>query len=255
MRSRVSSAVVLAIAALAAGCGGTERTWSEASGSEQRTSERSASPRLSVEATAGSTSSAPSPTDAAEPPIDAEPGGGPAPTQAGPLTPAALPEPSVLGPDWSRFAEDGGSEEGFVGNGTFARARDAHHAAYELLPIGCAGARPAVTLPVPSWALTGSFADRAGRRAYAVALRFETAADAAAFLQGFAGVEAGCGIDRKADLAIDMDHAVTDTSFADTRYYAGRPWTQVVVASGAIVTVLGSPVAFDQSAAIAALRA
>src|SRR6266540_4309526 len=93
------------------------------------------------------------PTDAAVPPETPEQATAPPPATAGPLSTRNLPAPGKLGAGWKTYADPGGAEQGFVGNKTWTRQRDAHQAAYEALPVGCAGQLPSGSLPVPQYAL------------------------------------------------------------------------------------------------------
>lgn len=81
-------------------------------------------------------------------------GGVPA-TSSGPLTEADLPEGAVLGNKWETYVEPGGN--GFVGNGSFAQAREVEDAVLGLTPIGCPEAALEFSLPLPEYALEGSY--------------------------------------------------------------------------------------------------
>ena len=204
----------------------------------------------STPASSGSPSAAPSavvevatptgpPTDAARPPDSPEPATAPPPKNAGPLGPRNLPAPAALGAGWQVYADPGGAERGFLGNGGWTRRRAPHQAAFEALPVGCATELPATSLPVPEHALQGSYRNRAAAPATVLALRFGTAAQATTYLTGYADRMRACGASGS-DLTVQPLWAGDDV-VASLRHYAGaETYAEVVVRAGSTVALLAT---------------
>jgi hypothetical protein len=76
---------------------------------------------------------------------------------AGDLDADDLPGSIALGRDWEPFADPGGHEAGFRGNGTWTRARDVDTVLLEATPIGCATAASVPSYPTPVHALEGTY--------------------------------------------------------------------------------------------------
>lgn len=107
----------------------------------------------------------------------APPAAQPAESTSGSLTKDSLPDPKALGRKWTYRVTAGGAEEGFVGNGTPAVARDPQEVVMVLTPLGC---RP-VRLPVPTSALEVTYAHTDGTPAVGLLLEFDDAGGASAF--------------------------------------------------------------------------
>jgi hypothetical protein len=224
--ARLVPVLALAAALVAAGCGDTS------SGSP-------AAPGTSAAPSGAVTTPAAPPTDAARPPDSPEPATAPPPRNAGPLGPANLPVPAALGAGWQVYADPGGAERGFLGNGGWTRRRNAHQAAFEALPVGCAKEPPATSLPVPDHALQGSYRNRAGAPATVLALRFGSAAQATSYLTGYAARMRDCGASGS-DLTVQPLWS-GDDAVASLRHYAGaETYAEVVVRAGSTVALLAT---------------
>lgn len=96
----------------------------------------------------------------------------PAPSTAGSLGLTSVPVPA----GWRAASRKGSIEEGFLGNGTPAHARDPRYAAYEIMSVGCAEVRRG-DWSDPSHALEVTLA-RGGATGVAEAMVFADAAQA-----------------------------------------------------------------------------
>jgi D-alanyl-D-alanine carboxypeptidase len=162
----------------------------------------------------------------------------PAGRVSGPLGARSMPSPSALGVGWRRYADPGGPEAGWVGNGSFVHARDPVDAANGVLPLGCA-AHADWNLPVPRYALQGAYLSRDSRPAQAVVMQFATRGAAAAY---FAGLERRLQRCTTADGPSGLSVRtllVTPGSFVGLRAYASHEsWREADVRAAARVTVL-----------------
>jgi hypothetical protein len=222
-------ALVAAVVLVGSGCGADS----------QPASSRS-SPSMSP-----STSSAPSarvapPTDAAQPPDVPEPATAPPPRNAGPLGPANLPAPAALGAGWQVYADPGGAERGFLGNGGWTRRRSAHQAAFEALPIGCANTLPTESLPVPEHALQGTYRNRAAAPATVLALRFDSGEQATSYLTGYAARMRACGSSGSASLVVQPLWSGDDAVASLRRHTGAETYVEVVVRAGSTVALLAT---------------
>ncbi|TCO40631.1 hypothetical protein EV646_117172 [Kribbella antiqua] len=182
-------------------------------------------------------SSAP-PTDAAVPPELPEEATAPPPATAGPLTARNLPTPEKLGTGWKTYVDPGGVEEGFLGNKTWTRKRAAHQAAFEALPLGCAGKLPTGSLPVPQYALQGAYRTADAQPATALLLRFADPAKAAAYRTGYQARMTACG--SGGDLSVTPLWS-EDSAAASVRRYAGaEAYADVSVLQGSTVALLAA---------------
>lgn len=178
------------------------------------------------------------PTDAAVPPEVPEQATAPPPANAGPLTADNLPTPDKLGTGWKTYTDPGGAEAGFIGNNTWTRRRDPHQASYEALPSGCAGKPVSGSLPVPAYALTGSYRTADALPATALLLRFSTADRAANYYAGYQARMKACGTG--GDLGVKQLWA-DDTAAAAVRAYAGaESYVDLSVVHGSTVALLAT---------------
>jgi hypothetical protein len=180
------------------------------------------------------------PTDAAQPPELPEEATAPPPPTAGPLSARNLPSPDKLGSGWKTYVDPGGAEEGFLGNQTWTRRRDPHQAAYEALPLGCAGPLPTGSLPVPQYALQGAYRGADGKPGTALVLRFAAADNAAAYRSGYQARMAACG--EGGDLSVKQLWS-EETAAAAVRRYAGdeaEQYVDVSVVHGSTVALLAA---------------
>jgi hypothetical protein len=134
----------------------------------------------------------PSASSPAAPAAQDEPGPPTPATSAGPLTDRQLPDPAVLGPGWSTYAEPGGGESGVVGNGSWTQQRTVADVMDGLTPIGCPARAVGIGLPQPRWALEGSYRGPGRAPGVGLALEFADARTAALFLDRFSAQIQAC---------------------------------------------------------------
>lgn len=178
------------------------------------------------------------PTDAAVPPQVPEQATAPPPANAGPLTSHNLPAPEQLGAGWKTYTDPGGAEAGFIGNNSWTRRRDPHQASYEALPSGCSGQQARDSLPVPAYALTGSYRTADALPATALLLRFSTPARAAAYYRGYENRMTDCGTG--GDLSVQQLWATTAAATAVRSYTGAESYVDVSVLKGATVALLAT---------------
>ncbi|MFI7061483.1 hypothetical protein ACIBL3_10900 [Kribbella sp. NPDC050124] len=180
------------------------------------------------------------PTDAAVPPQVPEEATAPPPATAGPLTARNLPTPDKLGAGWKTYVDPGGAEVGFLGNDTWTRRREPHQAAYEALPVGCAGQLPTGSLPVPQYALQGAYRSGDGKPGTALLLRFAAADKAAAYRTGYQARMAACG--EGGDLSVKQLWSENSAAAAVRRYGGdeAEQYVDVSVVQGSTVALLAA---------------
>jgi hypothetical protein len=178
------------------------------------------------------------PTDAAVPPEVPEQATAPPPANAGPLTAHNLPTADKLGPGWKTYTDPGGAEAGFIGNNTWTRRRDPHQASYEALPSGCAGKPVTGSLPIPAYALTGSYRTADAQPATALLLRFTTPARAQVYYQGYETRMKSCGVG--GDLSVKQLWATTTATAAVRTYAAAESYVDLSVLHGSTVALLAT---------------
>jgi hypothetical protein len=188
------------------------------------------------------------PTNAAEPPDSPEPATAPPPSASGPLGARNLPPPAELGNGWQVYSDPGGAEKGFRGNGTWTRKRDAHQAAFEALPIGCANELPRASLPVPRHALLGTYRNSRGLPAQALVLRFADDAAAAAYFSGYQARMKACGTSSSPQgLTVVTLWSADGAAAAIRRYADDQTYVEVSVHSGSSVGLLGTAATPDRA--------
>ena len=187
------------------------------------------------------------PTDAAQPPQMPEQATAPPPAAAGPVTARNLPAADKLGPGWKTYADPGGAEDGFLGNQTWTRRRDAHQAAYEALPVGCAGSLPTGSLPVPEHALQGAYRTGGDQPATALVLRFANSGKASAYYAGYQARMTACGASSDAELAVTSLWSEDSAAASVRRYAAAEAFVEVSVISGSTVALLAASSAEPES--------
>jgi hypothetical protein len=177
-------------------------------------------------------------TNAAEPPDTPEPQTAPPPRTAGPLTARNVPPPGELGGGWTTYDDPGGSEAGFIGNGSWTRRRDAHQAAFEALPLGCANVLPATPMPVPRNALQATYRNQHHAPAQVLVLRFATPAQASSYLSGYLARMSACG--SGGNLSVLPMWRTTDAAASVRRYAGAETYAEVAVRRGATVGLLAT---------------
>ena len=180
------------------------------------------------------------PTDAAKAPELPEQATAPPPATAGPVSADNLPAADKLGKGWKTYVDPGGAEEGFVGNQTFTRRRDAHQAAFEALPVGCAGRLPTGSLPVPQYALQASYRTGGDGPATALLLRFSDAGKASAYFRGYQARMSACGNTADAQLGVRELWAEETAAAAVRRYAGAESFVEVSVVRGTTVGLLAA---------------
>ncbi|MFF0344561.1 hypothetical protein [Kribbella sp. NPDC004875] len=178
------------------------------------------------------------PTDAAVPPEVPEQATAPPPANAGPLSASNLPAPEKLGDGWKTYTDPGGAEAGFIGNNTWTRRRDAHQASYEALPSGCAGEPVAGSLPVPAYALTGSYRTGDALPATALLLRFSDAGKAKSYYEGYAARIKACG--SGGDLSVQQLWSEESAAAAVRSYAGAESYVDLSVLHGSTVALLAT---------------
>ncbi|WP_133802175.1 hypothetical protein [Kribbella caucasensis] len=151
-----------------------------------------------------------------------------------------LPAADKLGKGWKSYVDPGGAEEGFLGNQSFTRRRDAHQAAFEALPVGCAGQLPKGALPVPQYALQASYRTGADGPATALLLRFSDAGKASAYYRGYQARMSACGNTADAQLAVRGLWSEETAAAAVRRYAGAESFVEVSVVRGTTVALLAA---------------
>jgi hypothetical protein len=235
--------VLLAGAVLLGGCA-PDSTQSTAAGDSPAqgvtVSAAVVSPSPAASAVVPAPSRKPAPTDARIAPIAPEPADSPPPSAAGPLGMGNLPAAASLGAGFRTYDDPGGAESGFLGNGTWARAREPHQAAFEVQPVGCGRPLPDASMPVPRHALQGSYRNPRGLPAHALVLRFASSDQAATYFARYNALMKRCAPVRGAELGVSTLWS-RDGATAFVRSYArqGR-FTEVAVVSGASVGLVAT---------------
>lgn len=184
---------------------------------------------------------APPPTDAAEPPDSPEPATATPAATAGPLSAENLPSPAALGKGWTSYDDPGGAEKGFRGNGTWTRRRDAHQAAFEALPVGCASGAVGAALPIPQYALQGTYRNPSGGPAQLLVLRFADETKATAYFDGYRTRMRACATPGGALTIRPVWSAPVQSAWV--RRYTDASYTEVSVLSSSSVALLANPAA------------
>lgn len=151
----------------------------------------------------------------------------PAASTAGSLSLASLPVPA----GWKAVAGEGGREDGYLGNGTPARARSAPHAAYEIMSVGCAEVdRSTWTDPIE--ALEVSLA-RGSSTGVAEVMTFKAPEQAGTWFAAFQEQLRACTTATSPKVT---PGTTTATTWAGRRSYgAGDDWAEVGAVTGTVV--------------------
>lgn len=233
---------------------------------QPRTATRAVATLLAVVALAGcsgsdaQTSAGPgparptTPSVTAVPPSTAEASSAPAQpstpaTTAGALGARSVPAPLDLGAGWRPFADPGEPEEGYLGNGSWVRARGVDEVVAGIVPLGCVGLDSPPRLPVPAHALEATYRGRADAPAVALVLDYRTVGSAAAMLTGLATIARSCPapaerVRRHDPLTVVVrPERIAATTVLDRRREYGvdaSPWTwsEAVVRRGTRVGLL-----------------
>jgi hypothetical protein len=160
-------------------------------------------------------------------------------TTSGSLSQHSFPRPHRLGAGWDYAVDPGDTEEGYLGNGTPALARDPREMVQAAVPLGCARR---VALPSPAHALEVDYTYR-GTKVVAVRMSFPDAAGAARFygartadLTDCRGRSAGAGIGVLVRSVADVGgHAVLSDRTPDS-----DPWSELAVLDGTDVVLVAA---------------
>ncbi|MEU4286632.1 hypothetical protein AB0E63_00295 [Kribbella sp. NPDC026596] len=178
------------------------------------------------------------PTDAAVPPELPEEATAPPPATAGPLSARNLPAPDKLGAGWKTYADPGGAEAGFLGNNTWTRRREPHQAAFEALPSGCSGQPVTGSLPVPQYALAGSYRTPDALPASALLLRFADSAKATAYFSGYQNRMKSCGTG--GDLSVKQLWSDESAATAIRTYAGAESYVDISVLQNTTIALLAT---------------
>lgn len=223
----------------AAGCG---------SGDPEPVTARAAAPTPSQSApSVTATVSEPTATEATSTPQ--EPGPSVPAQTAGDLDSSAVPAPPDLGRGWTQYVDSGAAEDGYVGNGSWVRARGSAEVVQAVVPLGCTGLTRLPRLPVPAHALEATYRGPGGAPAVALVLDYSRAAQAREFVEQLAAIGRACPeparkVGRRDPLVAVVTQTRADaTTVLDRRreYGVGASewvWSEAVVRDGARVGML-----------------
>ena len=224
-RDRHLWTLLAAVAVAAAGCAGEPAT-----------------PAAPVPSTAGAdgtataeSSAEPEPTE----PTQSGPDGLETPEQrSGRLSRRDFPRPRDLGAGWSYVVDPGDTEEGYLGNGTPALARDPGEIVQTAVPFGCARRTP---MPRPTHALEVDYA-AGGTKVIAIRSQFADAASARSFFGGrSANLRACVGVDGGAVGPYVSDlRAYGAGVLVNGRTQQSDPWTELAVLDGDSVVLVAA---------------
>ena len=163
-------------------------------------------------------------------------------SSSGPLSQRSFPRPRQLGAGWRYAIDPGDAEEGYLGNGTPALARDPHELVHAALPLGCPRK---LTLPVPHHALEVDYRYR-GTKVIAVRMSFTDRAQATGFygarnaaLMACHGRSGGSAI----GVLVSEVNSVGAHAVLSDRTPHSDPWTELAVLAGDSVVLLAAQTA------------
>ena len=128
----------------------------------------------------------------------------------------------------------GGSEEGYLSNGTWVHARDPRYAANDVLTLGCAE----VTrddYADPTHALEGTYAKGKGQAGIGLVLQFGTASTARDFYTRYLQQVSAC---RGTDGPVMTTVLGSRLGLIDRRSYPDGDWTEVGALDGSRLTLV-----------------
>jgi hypothetical protein len=111
---------------------------------------------------------------------------------AGPLGESSLPRALDLGRGWAPYTDPGDPEEGYLGNGSWVRARGVSDVVAGIVPLGCLKLTSPPRLPVPDHALEATYRGRRGAPAVALVLDYASSSKAASLVAGVARIARSC---------------------------------------------------------------
>jgi hypothetical protein len=135
---------------------------------------------------------------------------------------------------WRAVALEGGTEEGFRGNGTWVHARDPRYAAQDAITIGCAD----VTrddYPEPVAALEGNYTGPRGAPGVGLALEFVDSTAATRYWTRYTDQVRAC---QTLDDPVRTEIVVDGEGLVDRRTYPDSEWTEVARRAGKRVVLV-----------------
>lgn len=163
-------------------------------------------------------------------------------TTSGSLSRGSLPRAKVLGPGWSLRVDPGTTEDGYVGNGTPAVARDPGDTVAALRPLGCAEEEVyAAELPVPAHALEVDYRHRATKaNGVGLALEFRDTATAQRFFTTYADSLARCrsGAGGTTRVRVGASPGTGALASVTTDPVEGTTWRELAEVSGRYVRLV-----------------
>ena len=168
---------------------------------------------------------------------------------AGDLDSADVPAPPDLGRGWTQYVDPGSAEDGYVGNGSWVRARANEQVVQAVVPLGCTGLTRMPRLPVPAHALEATYRGPGGAPAVALVLDYAQVAQARDFVEQLGAIGRACPAPaervRRSDplVAVVTQSRADATTVLDRRreYGVGASdwvWSEAVVRDGARVGLL-----------------
>lgn len=158
-------------------------------------------------------------------------------TTAGSLSVRSFPTPHALGPGWRYAVDKGSAEDGYLGNGTPALARDPAEVVAAAVPLGCP--RP-VPLTTPRHVLEVDYTHH-GSKVVALRSRFPSGRQARAFYAARAldiaacrGRSSGPGIGVLVRSVVRLPTGV----LVSDRTPQSDPWSEVALVDGDTVVLL-----------------
>jgi hypothetical protein len=158
--------------------------------------------------------------------------------RSGRLSRRDFPRPRELGAGWAYVVDPGDTEEGYLGNGTPALARDPGEIVQTAVPFGCARRTP---MPRPTHALEVDYAT-GGTKVVAIRSQFADATTARSFFGGrSANLRACVGVDGGAVGPYVSDiRAYGAGVLVNGRTQQSDPWTELAVLDGDSVVLVAA---------------
>lgn len=209
-----------------------------------------AAARVTHAASIASTQTASAPPDTAGYSSTSDGGGLSVPAEtAGDLDASDVPAPPDLGPGWTQYVDPGEAEDGYVGNGSWVRARGVEEVVQAVVPLGCTGLTTLPRLPVPKHALEATYRGPGGAPAVALVLEYRREAQARAFVTLLGDAGRSCPAPAQPVRRTDPMVAVVTQVRADDRMVLDRRrehgvgasewlWSEAVVRRGGRVGLL-----------------
>lgn len=149
-------------------------------------------------------------------------------TTSGPLQQSHLPSPSELGPRWSYRVDPGSVEDGYVGSGAPAIAREPAEVVAALTPLGC---RPA-DLPLPAHALEVTY-QRGATPGVGLLLEFDDSSTAQRFFTVHTDALRSCLERNRVNGRLAIDGPSSFVSVRKERLPGTPTWTEGIHLDGA----------------------